>query len=114
MQTAAVEAGRDADSLRFICRGVVRVRAGEHGFLTGTYDQIKEDLATVAQSGVSETFLDLNFDPELSSPTADPDASVARAMKILETLVPRPPASKGSRQETRRAEQGGDQDVRRR
>ncbi|MFP5318987.1 MAG: LLM class flavin-dependent oxidoreductase [Acidimicrobiia bacterium] len=88
VRAAAEKAGRDPDGLRFICRGVVKVRKGERAFLAGSYDEIGEDLRLVAGQGVTETFLDLNFDPEISSPTADPGESMERAMEVLESLAP--------------------------
>ncbi|MFG1966577.1 hypothetical protein [Nonomuraea sp. NPDC049028] len=37
IKSAAAEAGRrDADALRFVCRGVTRVRPGRHGGPTAT------------------------------------------------------------------------------
>jgi probable F420-dependent oxidoreductase len=87
---AAEEAGRDTAELRYICRGVVKVRSDERRPLTGTLDQIAEDLAAVAAKGVTETFIDLNFDPEIGSPDADPARSMDRAREVLEALAPNP------------------------
>jgi len=88
VKDAATEAGRDAEALRFICRGVVKVRDGERGPLTGSLDEIRADLADLATKGVTEVFLDLNFDPEIGSPDADPAESVWRAHQVLEALAP--------------------------
>lgn len=85
---AAAAAGRDPDHLRVVCRGVVKVRDGERGPLTGSLDEIRSDLADLAAKGVTETFVDLNFDPEIGSPDADPAASMARAHEVLEALAP--------------------------
>ena len=85
---AAVDAGRDPAALRFVCRGVVKVRSGERGPLTGSFDDIRADLDQLAAKGITETFLDLNFDPEIGSPDADPVASVRRARQVLEALAP--------------------------
>lgn len=85
---AAVEAGRDPDALRFVCRGVVKVRSGERGPLTGSLDEIKADLADLAGKGVTETFVDLNFDPEIGSPDADPERSMDRAREVVTALAP--------------------------
>jgi hypothetical protein len=41
------------------------------------------------QRGVTELFVDLNFDPEIGSPDADPAASLERAEAALEALAPR-------------------------
>ena len=88
IRDAAVEAGRDADRLRFICRGVVKVRTEKRGPLTGSLDEIRADLDDLAAKGVTETFVDLNFDPEIGSPDADPTRSVHRAHEVLEALAP--------------------------
>lgn len=91
VRAAAERAGRNPAVLRFVCRGVVRVRpAGspERKPLTGTLDEIRADLPDLAGQGVTEMFVDLNFDPEIGSPDADPAASVARAEDVLEALAP--------------------------
>jgi probable F420-dependent oxidoreductase len=85
---AAVDSGRDPDELRFICRGVVRVRTGERAPLVGSFDEIRADLADLATKGITETFIDLNFDPEIGSPDADPAVSMRRAHDVLEALAP--------------------------
>lgn len=91
VRAAAREAGRDPSSLRIVCRGVVRVRpAGAPGRrpLSGSYDEIRADLDLLAAQGVTETFLDLNFDPEVGGPDADPAESLRRAHEVLAELVP--------------------------
>ena len=96
VKAAAAAAGRDPRALRFVCRGVVRVRDdaaagaadGDRRPLTGSYDQIRADLADLAAQGLTEVFVDLNFDPEISGPGADPDRAVARAVEILDALAP--------------------------
>jgi probable F420-dependent oxidoreductase len=93
VREAASEAGRDPQALRFVCRGVVRVRAaGRDGRrpLTGSLDEIRGDLAVLADQGVTELFVDLNFDREIGTPDADPDASMRRAHEVLEALAPGP------------------------
>jgi probable F420-dependent oxidoreductase len=92
VKAAATEAGRDPEALRFICRGVVKVRqldAGEpRSPLTGTLDQIRGDLGGLADQGITEVFADLNFDPEIGSPDADPAVSMRRATEVIEALAP--------------------------
>jgi alkanesulfonate monooxygenase SsuD/methylene tetrahydromethanopterin reductase-like flavin-dependent oxidoreductase (luciferase family) len=93
VKAAAVEAGRDPRALRFVCRGVVRVRAAgaagaERRPLTGTYDQIRADLDELAAQGVTEFFTDLNFDPEIGGLRVDPAAALARAEEVLDALAP--------------------------
>lgn len=87
---AAEQAGRDPGRLRFICRGSVKLRppvTGERAMLTGSVEQIREDLDRLAGAGLTETFLDLNFDPEVGSPDADPQASMDRARELLEAFA---------------------------
>ena len=91
VKAAAAEAGRDPAALRFVCRGVVRVRADAGAArrpLTGTLDQIRADLAGIEAQGVTELFADLNFDPEVSGLEVDPSAAMIRAGEALTALAP--------------------------
>ncbi|HEU5160401.1 MAG TPA: TIGR03619 family F420-dependent LLM class oxidoreductase [Streptosporangiaceae bacterium] len=90
VKAAAAEAGRDPGALRFVCRGVVRPRAGaaERRPLTGTYEQIRADLDDLAAQGVTEFFVDLNFDPEISGLRVDPGQALERALEVLDALAP--------------------------
>jgi probable F420-dependent oxidoreductase len=92
VRSAAAEAGRDPADLRFVCRGVVRVDPDDAGTpprrLTGTIEQIASDLEPIAAQGVTELFIDLNFDPRIGSPDADADESRRRADEVLEALAP--------------------------
>jgi probable F420-dependent oxidoreductase len=91
VRDAAREAGRDPDAVRIVTRGVVRVRSGgatDRRPLTGSLDEVRADLTVLAGQGVTEVFLDLNFDSEVGSPDADPDESVRRGLEVLEALAP--------------------------
>ena len=91
VRDGAREAGRDPERLRFVCRGVVRLRpagATDRRLLSGSWDEIRTDLGRLAEQGVTETFLDLNFDPEVGGVDADPDASVGRGRTMLAELAP--------------------------
>jgi probable F420-dependent oxidoreductase len=88
MRDAAIEAERDPDHLRFIVRAVVRVRDNERAPLVGSLDEIRSDLRDIAAQGVTEAFVDINFDPEIGSPDADARASLRRAHDVLEALAP--------------------------
>ena len=88
VRQGAIEAGRDPAALRFICRGVGKVRADGRAPLVGSVENIRADLAELAAKGVTETFVDLNFDPEIGSPDADAGESMCRAEEILEALAP--------------------------
>jgi probable F420-dependent oxidoreductase len=89
VRAAASEAGRDPSKLRFICRGVVKVRDKREGVLSGSYDEIRADLDNLAEQGMTETFVDLNFDPEIGNVDADPKESMRRAEEVLEALAPK-------------------------
>lgn len=88
VRAAAAEAGRDPAALRMVVRGVVKVRDGERAPLVGSLDEIRSDLDRLASAGVDETFVDLNFDPRVGSPDADPDESMRHALAVLEALAP--------------------------
>jgi probable F420-dependent oxidoreductase len=91
VKDAARAAGRDPEALRFICRGVTKVReAGLPGRapLTGSLDEIRGDVEALAGTGVTELFHDLNFDPEIGSPDADAATSMRRAEDALAALAP--------------------------
>jgi probable F420-dependent oxidoreductase len=86
VSSAATEAGRDADSLRFIVRGAVRLISEpepERRPLQGTADQIRADLDRLAAQGVTEVFLDLNWDPRTVSDHVDPSAALENAEQVL-------------------------------
>jgi probable F420-dependent oxidoreductase len=92
VRAAASDAGRDADALRFVVRGVVRlgddVRDGRRLPLTGPADAVREDLGRLHERGVTEVFLDLNFVPRVGSPDADPADALDHAHEVLETFAP--------------------------
>lgn len=92
MRGAARDAGRDPDQLRFIIRGVLtltdRPAGADRRPLHGDADQIRQDFDQLAADGVTELFIDLNFDPEVGSPDADPAESMRRAEHLLSTFAP--------------------------
>jgi probable F420-dependent oxidoreductase len=114
VRAAADDAGRDASAVRVVCRGSVKIRPpGEHGQgsdasagrrvgaqpatgradpervpLTGSVDEVRSDLDALAAAGVDEVFVDLNFDPQVGTPDADPAASMRRAEAALVAFAP--------------------------
>jgi probable F420-dependent oxidoreductase len=93
IKAAADSAGRDADDLRFVVRGVVDLvadgsAAADRRPLTGSADQIRGDLESLAAQGITDLFFDPNFDPRIGSPAADPAEATDRAEVLLETLAP--------------------------
>jgi len=93
IKDAAVAAGRDPERLRFIVRAVVKLsdqpdERPDRRPLHGNAAQIRKDLQNLHEQGVSEAFVDLNFDPTIGSPTADPDQAMARAHQALAEFAP--------------------------
>jgi probable F420-dependent oxidoreductase len=91
---AAAAAGRDPQTARIVCRGVVLAGAQAKGpdggrrLLSGSFAQIREDAAWLAGQGVTELFYDLNWDPQVGSPSVAPQAAADRAAEILTELAP--------------------------
>jgi probable F420-dependent oxidoreductase len=86
---AAEESGRDPDTVRIVVRGVVR--AGERVDampLSGNWEQIRGGAELYAEAGATELFYDLNWDPLIGSPDADPRQAGERAEEILTALAP--------------------------
>ncbi len=93
IKDSARESGRDPEGLRIVVRGVLdlsvdAVDGQGRKPLRGNSEQVRADLARLGAAGVTEVFLDLNFDPGIGSPEADPEASMERAHEILETFAP--------------------------
>jgi probable F420-dependent oxidoreductase len=95
VKEAAGQAGRDPAAIRVVCRGVVRwgppVTVPEGGGrlpLSGSFADIRADTQQLAERGVTEVFYDLNWDPLVGAPDADPAGAAARAEEILEGLAP--------------------------
>jgi probable F420-dependent oxidoreductase len=93
VQGAARAAGRGP--ARIVCRGVLRPgepsiskTTGQRRRLSGSYEQIREDVRWLGSCGVTEVFYDLNFDPAVGDPAADEGKAVLRASEILEALAP--------------------------
>ena len=95
IRDAAQAAGRDPGAVRIVCRGVLLAGAPAEGpdgtrrLLSGSFAQIREDAAWLGEQGVTELFYDLNWDPQVGSPTVEPQAAAARAEQILAELAPR-------------------------
>ena len=87
VRSGAAAAGRDPAAVRIVCRGVVR--PGARGpLLSGSFAQIRLDVQRLAEFGVTELFYDLNWDPLVGSPDADPGTAVRRAEEIALALAP--------------------------
>jgi len=95
VRAAAEQAGRDPAAIRIVVRGVVRWGApvtvpegGGRRPLSGSFGDIRGDAEWLAEQGVTEIFYDLNWDPLVGSPDADPVGAAARATEILDGLAP--------------------------
>jgi probable F420-dependent oxidoreductase len=94
VRQSAEAAGRDPAKLRVVCRGVVRAGEpvtgpdGQRLRLSGSIGQIRADAAWLGEQGVTEVFYDLNWDPRIGNPAADPVAATGRAAELLAALAP--------------------------
>ena len=84
VREAAAAAGRDPARFPIVCRGSFNLTpaplGGERRALWGSSAQIREDLARYAEAGVTQVFLEPNFQPG--------GADLARALAQLEALAP--------------------------
>jgi probable F420-dependent oxidoreductase len=91
---AAAQAGRDPAAIRIVCRGVVRagdpVTGADGGrlLLSGSPPGIRGDADWLAAQGVTEVFYDLNWDPLVGAPDANPRQAADRAERLLAELAP--------------------------
>ncbi len=91
VRQAATDADRDPDRLRFVVRGVVGhgpELGPERSPLQGSADQIRHDLHALGKVGVTEVFLDLNYDPVMVADDVDPAWAQDRAVEVLTALAP--------------------------
>lgn len=96
VRRAAEQAGRDPAAVRIVVRGVVQAgRRDEAIPLSGSWAQIRANADRYAQAGVTELFYDLNWDPLIGSPDADPRAAGERAAEIMTALAPAPDGTPG-------------------
>lgn len=91
VRAAADEAERDPEALRFVVRGVVHLTPeplADRTPLRGSATQIRADLADLAEVGVTEVFLDLNYDPRTVSDGVGGPEGLANAELALTQLAP--------------------------
>lgn len=83
LKQAAEANGRDFASLDVIARGSFRLHHAPQGDrrrpLWGDLAEIKEDIQRYAEAGLTELFLEANFDP---------DISLSRAFEVMAALAP--------------------------
>lgn len=96
VRAGAREAGRDEEAVRVLVRVVVELRDDEpHGPrapLTGTREQVRDDLAELRGQGATEVLVDLNFSPRVGSPHVDAEQALTHAEGVLAALAPAAPA----------------------
>ena len=84
IKAAAEKAGRDPATLQIVSRGSFQLHATPQGKerrpLWGTLDEIREDVGRYAGAGLTELFLEANFDPR--------GATLDRALEVMEALAP--------------------------
>jgi probable F420-dependent oxidoreductase len=89
VRRAAEESGRDPDQVRIVVRGVVQVGQRVDAMpLSGDFAQVRAGAQAYAEAGVTELFYDLNWDPLIGSPDADPALARERAEEIITALAP--------------------------
>ena len=86
VKAAAEAIGRDPASLSIVSRGNVNVHTAPQGVdrrpLWGTLDEIREDIARYAEAGLTELFLEGNFNPR--------GARIDEALEVMAALAPSP------------------------
>jgi probable F420-dependent oxidoreductase len=87
VRAGAREVGRDPAKLQFVCRGVL-LDAPRTRPLTGPLHQVRGDLSALAEQGITELFVDLNFDPSVGNPVVPAATAMRRAREVLEALAP--------------------------
>jgi probable F420-dependent oxidoreductase len=84
IKAAAEKEGRDPAALQIVSRGSFQLHASPQGKerrpLWGTLDEIREDVGRYAEAGLSELFLEANFDPR--------GVTLERALEVMNALAP--------------------------
>ncbi len=85
IKTAATKAGRDPGALHIVSRGSFQLHASPQGKdrrpLWGNLEEIREDIGRYAEAGLTELFLEANFDPR--------GVSLERTLEVMEAMAPR-------------------------
>jgi len=84
IKAAAEKEGRDPASLQIVSRGSFQLHPSPQGAerrpLWGTLDEIREDVNRYAGAGLTELFLEANFQPR--------GETLALALEVMEALAP--------------------------
>jgi probable F420-dependent oxidoreductase len=90
LQAARTE--RSGQPIRLVSRGTVRLHASPQGPqrrpLWGSLDEIRGDIRRYAEAGLTELFLDPNFDPGIGA-NPDPVEAMDQARALLNAFAPR-------------------------
>jgi probable F420-dependent oxidoreductase len=85
IKAAAEAAGRDPATLHIVSRGSFQLHATPKGPdrrpLWGSLDEMRQDVERYAEAGLTELFLEANFDPR--------GVTLEGALEVLEALAPR-------------------------
>ena len=83
LKLAVEAAGRDFDTLQVVSRGTYRLHEAPQGEnrrpLWGDLEEIKQDIKRYADAGLTELFLEANFDPDVSLP---------QTLEVMAALAP--------------------------
>jgi probable F420-dependent oxidoreductase len=89
VKRAAADADRDPESLRFVCRAALGAPVhGPESPLSGSFERIRQGVADLAGSGVTELFYDPNFDPAIVGSDVPDDRALATVEEMLTALAP--------------------------
>jgi len=84
LRAAAEAAGRDPRGIHIVCRGTFKLHATAQGKdrrpLWGSLDEIRDDVRRYAELGLTELFLEANFDPD--------GGHLGRALDVMTELGP--------------------------
>jgi len=85
IKAAAAKAGRDPGALHIVSRGSFQLHTSPRGKerrpLWGSLEEIREDIGRYAEAGLTELFLEANFDPR--------GVSLERTLEVMEAMAPR-------------------------
>ncbi|MFQ5899379.1 MAG: LLM class F420-dependent oxidoreductase [Candidatus Methylomirabilia bacterium] len=85
VKAAAEAVGRDPKTLHIVSRGTFQLHESPQGKdrrpLWGTLEEIRQDIGRYAEAGLTELFLEANFDPK--------GAALERVLEVMTALAPR-------------------------
>lgn len=91
VKRSAEAAGRDPESLRFVCRAALGSPVhGPESPLSGSYERIRAGVTLLAEQGVTELFYDPNFDPTIVGPDVPVEHALTVVHEMLNALAPEP------------------------